>query len=585
MQTAYEVQNHIEQIHVELGNKFLKEVFTDLVLPFGVLNKGKAGCGGTTVAIESPYNYIIFMPTIELINNKCLQYSEIQDKTYAVNGYEYEVSLLKVYGNIAEMEEEINQYIQQQQYYEHPIKILATYDSALKLSQIIGGDFYSQCSILVDEMHSLITEYDYRTAAIEQLLSVLVPHERVTYMSATPISPADGPVQLELLPRFEVIWPENTDTNIMLANTFRPTCSVVELICSMHEDVSAFELEDNGKVHYPEQFFFYINSVKQIRNVLDKLDVEILDEVNIVCADNDKNAQSLKKYRKLIGSTLNLKKFNLLTKKAFVGCDIYSPLGLSVIVTDVNIPTNYLDPCIDVLQIIGRIRDEENPYRDYILHLTNSNLVTQTSSKVKASSQIKINADEDINTENVRRFLSYRQTVHKKYNSIIDSYTQSGLSAKLVKHALVNRYCTFDKRDSIEIIHNILAEGGSESDFRPIQKMFWDQNPEIKRAIEIFGVEKLKSVSFKLEKIKKLVSEEDPDLKIKVATKLSKKIKVGDAYTRKELKKMIKEIYEEVGLSKNAKGSDIKEYYNVEPYTRSGPKNINCLRIVELKSN
>ena len=64
MQTAYNKQNHVQKIYAGTGNKFLSEVFKKLILPSGVLNKGKSGCGGTTVAIESPQSYIIFMPTI-----------------------------------------------------------------------------------------------------------------------------------------------------------------------------------------------------------------------------------------------------------------------------------------------------------------------------------------------------------------------------------------------------------------------------------------------------------------------------------------------------------------------------------------
>ena len=107
MQTDNDDQNHVQRIHADPSKKFLSEVFTDLILPFGILNKGKTGCGGTTVAIESPYNYIIFMPTIELINNKLSQYNELHKKTYSNKENDNEISLLGVYGNIAKIKSEI----------------------------------------------------------------------------------------------------------------------------------------------------------------------------------------------------------------------------------------------------------------------------------------------------------------------------------------------------------------------------------------------------------------------------------------------------------------------------------------------
>lgn len=584
MQTIYEEQNQVQMIHAEPGTKFLREVFTNLTLPHGVLNKGKSACGGTTLAIESPHSYIIFMPTIELINNKLSQYTELEDKTYSFNGYDYEINLLGVYGGIDETE--IVQHIREQQHFSHPIKILATYDSASKLQQTIGDTFYSHYNILVDEMHSLMTEYSYRQSAIEKLLAVLTKHERVTYMSATPIAPADGPVQLESLPRHEVIWPQDMNTKILLANTTNPTCSVVEFIYNLNTDVSALSLESNGETYSPEQFFFYINSVKQISKVLERLNENIIKEVNIVCTDSMENRQTLGKYAELIGSTLKLKRYNLLTKKAFVGCDIYSPLGLSIIITDVKFRTNYLDPCIDVLQIIGRIRNEENPYRDYMLHFTNSNTTTQSSSKANSSFDIDISDNESINTENVSRYFRYRQKVHKKYESIIDSYIESGQTADLGGHSIINEYCTFDMRKSIETIYNILIKEGSEKDFRPIQKILWEQNPEIKEFINIFGIEKLKAVSFKLEKIKKFLKEESPGVKTKIATKLKQKIKVGSVYTRAELSDILLRIYNEIGLEKTAKATDVKEYYEVRNHTQYNKvtkKNDSSLFIIDIK--
>lgn len=582
MQTVYDERNHVQEIHVEPGKNFLSEVFTDLTLPYGIFNKGKSGCGGTTVAIESPFNYIVFVPTIELIKNKLSQYKGLVDKTYSVNGYDYEIRLLGVHGNIAEIESEITQYISEQEYYSNPIKILATYDSASNLQRIMGDTFYSHCNILVDEMHSLMTEYSYRNSAIEKLLAVLTKHERVTYMSATPIAPAEGPVQLEPLPRHEVIWPQDMNTKIYLANTTNPICSVVELIYTLYNDVSDFKVVQNGKIYYPEQFFFYINSVKQISKVLEKLPEIIVNKVNIVCTDNTVNRQTLGKYADLIGSTLELKKYNLLTKKAFVGCDIYSPLGLSVIITDVKIQTNYLDPYIDILQIIGRIRNEENPFRDKVLHFTNSNSANRSRSRSNSSLNIDSSDDEMTNTENVSRYFRYKQTVHQRYKSIIDSYIESGQSAELGGHSIINEYCTFSKRRSIEIIYNILVKGGTEMDFRPAQKILWEQNPEIEKIINIFGVEKLKAVSFKLEKIKELDREES--LEIKIISKLNQKIEIGSEYSRREVKDIMTKIYNDIGLTKRAKATDIKKYYEVQPFTRSGKPNVSCFRIKSVKS-
>ena len=282
----------------------------------------------------------------------------------------------------------------------------------------------------------------------------------------------------------------------------------------------------------------------------------------------------------LLGSTYELKKINLLTKKAFVGCDIYSPLGFSVIVTDMKIPSNYLDLSIDVLQIIGRIRNEENPYRDYLIHLTNSKSANQLKSNL--SFNINISANEPINTENANRYFKYQQKVHQKYDSIIDSYIENGQSAELGCKSIINEYCTFDKRKSIKIIYNTFLVGGNETDLRPAQKMLWEQNPEIKEVIDKFVIGKLKALSFKLEKIKELYREESLD--IKIISTLNQIIEVGSEYSRREVKEIFTKIYNDIGLRRNAKATDIKKYYEVQSFTRSGTPNVSCFRINSVKS-
>jgi hypothetical protein len=322
--------------------------------------------------------------------------------------------------------------------------------------------------------------------------------------------------------------------------------------------------------------------VTKISTVLEKLNEKIISEVNIVCADTTENRKKLGEHANLIGSTWELKKYNLLTKKAFVGCDIYSPLGFAVIVTDMNIPSNYLDLSIDVLQIIGRIRNEENPLKNYLLHLTNSNSTNRTNLKF----DIKFSDGELISTDNASRYFRYRQKVHEKYKSIIDSYIESGLSAILGDNSQINEYCTYDKRKSIEIIYNTFLVGGNETDLRPAQKMLWEQNPEIKEVIDKFGVEKLKALSFKFEKIKELLKEESPDIKKKISTKLKQKIKVGSVYTRAELSDILLRIYNEIGLEKTAKATDVKKYYEVRNHTQYDKvtkKNVSSLFIIDIK--
>jgi len=52
---------------------FLNEVMTELPVNC-LLDKGKTGCGGTSVALENQINTIIAMPYVNVIKNKVAQY-------------------------------------------------------------------------------------------------------------------------------------------------------------------------------------------------------------------------------------------------------------------------------------------------------------------------------------------------------------------------------------------------------------------------------------------------------------------------------------------------------------------------------
>ncbi len=74
----------IENIVIPSGIKYLSEHKELNELPSNcIFNKGKVGCGGTTLALESKYNYIIAVPFISLIDSKINKYPN----ALGVDGY------------------------------------------------------------------------------------------------------------------------------------------------------------------------------------------------------------------------------------------------------------------------------------------------------------------------------------------------------------------------------------------------------------------------------------------------------------------------------------------------------------------
>ena len=104
----------IKEFKVSSEYNYLGEVPDFKKLPEGFLiDKGKVGCGGTSVALDNDVNTIVCVPFVELVNNKVAQYG---DKVIGVHG-ESPAYLIKEYLENCK----------------GPKKIICTYDSLLFL--------------------------------------------------------------------------------------------------------------------------------------------------------------------------------------------------------------------------------------------------------------------------------------------------------------------------------------------------------------------------------------------------------------------------------------------------------------------
>ena len=413
---AHEIQvgageNEPNVIQVEAGKQYLSEVFKDGYLPYGILNKNTTGCGGTTVALESPNNYIVFVPTIELIQNKCCQYNKPEGGTLSrLNNLGYEVNIFEVHGDFESLEDQINYHIREAKEYDNPVKFLATYDSAPKLLHYLGEEFVKNCYILVDEFHSLMIDYGFRDEAIENLIEVMKGHSKTTYMSATHLETEHGPIQLEKLPRTIIKWQNVTKPYIVLEACMSPIKSVKAIIGHDSAGHPVLKIDLNEEPIFPEQYFFFINSVKQINAIIKDLPDGLQNQMCIVCTIKESNRETLGDLIALVGSTRNLKRYNFLTKRAYYGCDIDSQRGLSIVVTDVNIGTTLLDVNTDIIQITGRIRNEENPFKNTLVHIYNE--LPEDKEQIGFNQferkQLQSTKSKNIDTENFLRHIRFK---------------------------------------------------------------------------------------------------------------------------------------------------------------------------------
>ena len=120
-----------------------------------IFNKVITGCGGTTIAITNSENYVIAVPTKELIVNKIGK---------AEAGESDNKNLFGLFGSFDNtLKSKLKKYLKK----DGVKKIICTYDKLAKLAEYLNpADF----RLLVDEYHCLLKAYSYRDTAIDGVL-------------------------------------------------------------------------------------------------------------------------------------------------------------------------------------------------------------------------------------------------------------------------------------------------------------------------------------------------------------------------------------------------------------------------------
>ena len=151
-----------------------------------MLDKGRTGCGATTLAIRQRGNTIIAVPYVNLIKSKESQHGDI---------------LLGVYEGTGR--KEILEYAQSHGTH----KIMVTYDSLPKVIDILtneGFDVLNDYQLVIDEWQVILNSYDFRPEAIQGLLKAASGFKDVIYMTATPVKKKYRPEEMKHLQKVKI---------------------------------------------------------------------------------------------------------------------------------------------------------------------------------------------------------------------------------------------------------------------------------------------------------------------------------------------------------------------------------------------
>ena len=330
-----------------------------------IFNKVVTGCGGTTIALKNGENYVIVVPTTELIENKCYPPKDENGNSIVWKAENRKAGLSPVrnlfglYGTFTPtLKKGLKEYLSK----EGTKKIMCTYDKIPSLVSLIIPKEYR---LLVDEYHNLLKIYSYRKEAVEGVLEHFNEFKSYCFMSATPIAMDFKPDALKDVEEYIADWKHIEPLTILPYKTNRAYMLTANLIKAYQRE--GYIKKDELKSY---EAYFFINSVTEIKKILEYTHLTN-DDCRIICADEDKNRRTLGEYQ-ISSSTDAPKKFNFITSKSFEGVDFYSETGICYVVSNIHNEHTLLSVDMDIPQIAGRIRNTNNPFRNLVVHIFNT---------------------------------------------------------------------------------------------------------------------------------------------------------------------------------------------------------------------
>lgn len=244
-----------------------------------IFNKVVTGCGGTTMALKNGENYVIAVPTTELIENKCYPPKNESGNSIVWKAENRKAGLSPVrnlfglYGAFTPaLKNELKAYLSK----EGEKKIMCTYDKIPSLVSLLAP---KEHRLLVDEYHNLLKIYSYRKEAVEGVLEHFNEFKSYCFMSATPIAMDFKPDALKDVEEYIADWKHIEPLTILPYQTNKPYWFAAKLI----ETYQRQGYIKRGELKSYEAYFF-INSVTDIKKILEHTHLTN-DDCRIICAD------------------------------------------------------------------------------------------------------------------------------------------------------------------------------------------------------------------------------------------------------------------------------------------------------------
>ena len=479
--------------------------------------------------------------------------------------------------------------------------------------------------IVVDEFQSIFVDSTFKATVELDFVEDLKGCANVLYLSATPmlekyLVQLD---YFKDLPVYKLVWDSSRVENVRIEREIVGSINkrVSELVEDYRNGKGKEKVLPDGTVKYSKELVIFVNSIKSICDIIKKCNLKP-EETNIICAGTVKNIKDLKKVKHSIGTVPLIgnphKMFTLCTRTTYLGADFYSTNAYTVICSDCNIQTMTVDISLDLPQILGRQRLKENVFRSEALLLYRAETKKMAiinekklvnDNKVRNKEEKSVKLLEEYNRMTDEGKLLWAEKAKRDSKLYQDDYL--GVSSRtgqatfnyLVKVADQRAYDVSRKeyqdditiRRGIESLGNVMVDIDEkkkmEREYQYLLKNFDTDNNFVRRMkmlcdinkkhptffsiygsclsfiplhyqnyINLVGFEAIGSMKYQEAEIIKFIESKEKDYSA-FSGDITSLFTVGSKYSKKQIKEMLREFYEENNITKTPKATDLEEYF------------------------
>lgn len=508
-----------------------------------------------------------------------------------------------------------------------PKKILVTYDSFHVLKSVLmSRGILGAFQIIIDEFQSIFTDARFKSNTELEFVGQLQDIQRVCYLSATPMMGEylKKIPEFASLPYYELDWEVLDPGRVMKPDLeVRVVKSIYDPAKKIIEDFKAGKFErvykndDQGNPILIEarEVVFYVNSVNNILQIIKKNSLKP-EECNILCAKTVKNENSIKnklgekwKIGRVPLEGEERKMFTFCTRTVYLGADFYSPCAISIILSDANVDCLAVDISLDLPQILGRQRLWENPWKNWARFYYKP-LTDKTKQKIPTPEEFEAKIQEkmvrtekklknfekaefkDAAIEDLRDLI--RSNNYQKDYVGLNTRAGGNIRPEINTLVLISEQRAFDiqqldYKDRFTVINaldlDFTGVSGEVNAFfaeydelkTVYEKLYFlceaDLSEDARRIVEnqvdgkiksylTIGKDRLKALGYNSTKINKELGNSVANNNIEEV--IYSEFKVGERISKADIKDQLSKIYDDLGLIKSAKASDLRDWFELK---------------------